>query len=152
MGSAGGHGLGTRSGCFAQESLTPGSNECQGFCHSGRIQFVNILLKKLGVPLMKLPRLHFTRQSHLGPENAPIRPLPTAAPISCLHPDYFITICLRAGIALLKPQIIIITIIRNSCGGGIGTPSENVWVCPLAMESLLLSSGTTRHEGSTKAS
>lgn len=77
----------------------------------------------------------------------PIEHLPTAAPSSSLHPDYFITICLQAGIALLKPQIIIITIIRNSCGGGVGTPSKNVWVCPLAVESLLLGSGNHKAGG-----
>lgn len=72
-------------------------------------------------------------------------PLPTTAsshPSPLLGPDYFITVCLQAGIALLKPQIIIITIIRNSCGGGgIGTPRENVGVCPLSLELLLWSSG-----------
>lgn len=62
-------------------------------------------------------------------------------PSPFLRPDYFITVCLQAGIALLKPQIIIITIIRNSCGGGIGTRRENIWVCPLSLELLLWSSG-----------
>jgi hypothetical protein len=72
---------------------------------------------------MRLPWLYLTRQSYLRPESAPSSLFPLL-PLPSLHPDYFITICLQAGIALLKPQIIIITIIRNSCGGGVGTPSE----------------------------
>lgn len=76
---------------------------------------------------MKLPQLCQTQHSDLRPENA--QPASShQGPSPLLRPDYFITVCLQAEIALLKPQIIIITIIRNSCGGGIGTLRENICV------------------------